>query len=447
MTTFTGTSGDDNQTGTNVNDIFNYFQGGHDTLFGRGGDDVFQLDDEFESLDHISGGDGYDIIELDSYFGIEPTLRNATFRGIEEIHLFSGDYELNLADGNIAAGETLIIRTEDPFPGDAFNHRIDASAETDGHLIIYADTLGGADSINGGQLSDVIYAGVGEFAFVFANGGDDEIRFEPDQHMFHTNHLFGGDGFDRVFFDGDYSSFDLTSNQTAFQDIEDIELDSEGGAFTYNFAFNDFTLDSGQEMAIHANSADHISMDGSAESDGGSYLMYGGSGDDALLSGNGDDALRGRAGSDFLQGGNGLDSLTGGSGSDQFYGGNGGDFFIYNGASDSTGIHFDLIFDFDAAEDRFITSPAVTGVDHKITHGRLDTATFDADLEARVDAAHLAAHHAVLFKPNHGDHASFQFLVIDLNGTAGFQTDADLIIRLVGASHLGDLGPEDFGAI
>jgi hypothetical protein len=48
--------------------------------------------------------------------------------------------------------------------------------------------------------------------------------------------------------------------------------------------------------------------------------------------------------------------------------------------------------------------------------------------------AGLGAHHAVLFKPNSGTLSGDTFLVVDLNGTAGYQSDHDLVIRLIGSS-------------
>jgi len=49
-------------------------------------------------------------------------------------------------------------------------------------------------------------------------------------------------------------------------------------------------------------------------------------------------------------------------------------------------------------------------------------------------SGHLTAHHAILFKPNAGTLSGVTFLVVDLNGTAGYQANADLVIRLNGAS-------------
>jgi hypothetical protein len=48
-----------------------------------------------------------------------------------------------------------------------------------------------------------------------------------------------------------------------------------------------------------------------------------------------------------------------------------------------------------------------------------------SNLVNAVTAANLAANHAVLFKPNGGNLAGHIFLVVDANGTGGYQSSAD----------------------
>ena len=63
--------------------------------------------------------------------------------------------------------------------------------------------------------------------------------------------------------------------------------------------------------------ADHLNLDGSAESNA-TLRAFGGAGDDKLIGGGGGDQLTGGAGNDTLSGGAGNDTLTGGSGKDIF---------------------------------------------------------------------------------------------------------------------------------
>jgi hypothetical protein len=87
----------------------------------------------------------------------------------------------------------------------------------------------------------------------------------------------------------------------------------------------------------------------------------------------------------------------------------------------------------------------LAGINAKVAHGTLSTATFDANLAAKVNAAHLAADHAVLFTPDAGSLSGSIFLVIDANSTAGYQAGADLVIALETPAHIGSLDIADFG--
>jgi Ca2+-binding RTX toxin-like protein len=145
--------------------------------------------------------------------------------------------------------------------------------------------------------------------------------------------------------------------------------------------------------------------------------------------------ITGGSGNDILFGGNGADTLTGGGGSDTF---------VYTAASQSSGAIRDNITDFDAASDKIQTPVTITGINTAITTGTLNTADFTAELTATVNAAHLAAHHAMEYTPNAGSYAGHHFLIIDLNGVAGYQANADLVIQLTNPLHMTSLGTSDF---
>ena len=55
----------------------------------------------------------------------------------------------------------------------------------------------------------------------------------------------------------------------------------------------------------------------------------------------------------------------------------------------------------------------------------------------------LAAH-AVLFKPDSGTLHGKTFLIVDVNGVAGYQAGADLVIQLVTPAHLTSIDAGDF---
>jgi serralysin len=100
----------------------------------------------------------------------------------------------------------------------------------------------------------------------------------------------------------------------------------------------------------------------------------------------------------------------------------------------------------DFAADKFDLAAAVTGIDADIDAGKLrnSAAHFDGDLAAAEDAAHLAAHHAVLFTPDSGNLAGKTHLIVDVNGVAGYQSGANVVFQFVNPVNLASLGTEDF---
>jgi hypothetical protein len=133
---------------------------------------------------------------------------------------------------------------------------------------------------------------------------------------------------------------------------------------------------------------------------------------------------------------NGHFIIIGGKGADKLTGGALSDTFVYTTAAQSTSTHYDTITGFNFSNDIFDTPGAagtITGIDTKVTSGSLSTATFNTDLTAAM-SGHLGAHHAILFTPNAGTLSGETFLVVDLNGTAGYQSGHDLVIRMISST-------------
>jgi Ca2+-binding RTX toxin-like protein len=172
----------------------------------------------------------------------------------------------------------------------------------------------------------------------------------------------------------------------------------------------------------------------------------GGNGNDKLNGGLSNDTLRGDAGKDQIDGGDGDDTLTGGLNADRLAGSAGLDKFAYlAGAADSTGPNFDTITGADFnAQDRFDLALTITGIDAKVNGGTLSKATFNDDLEDAVGNGDLGVAHAVLFKADAGDYAGKTFLVINMNGEAGYEANEDLVVLLDGATNLNNLDTLDF---
>jgi Ca2+-binding RTX toxin-like protein len=164
---------------------------------------------------------------------------------------------------------------------------------------------------------------------------------------------------------------------------------------------------------------------------------------------NGNDTFVGSAKPDVLLGFAGNDTITGGRGADMLDGGDGHDVFIYKHASDSAGTNFDTIngIDFlssDSTSDKLKLPFAVNDVLPEITTGKLTLSNFNALLAKAVNGNILGPHDAVLFDPSSGGEKHQLFLVIDANGTAGYQAGKDIVIHLTDAVHTDSLGGSDF---
>ncbi|HEX4533388.1 MAG TPA: bluetail domain-containing putative surface protein [Rhizomicrobium sp.] len=157
-------------------------------------------------------------------------------------------------------------------------------------------------------------------------------------------------------------------------------------------------------------------------------MVIGGAGNDVFLGGAGVDNLRGQGGSDVLQGEKGNDILAGGEGADTLLGGLGNDTFVFTGANRSYGDSYDTIIHFNANQDYLNVTQSIGHLD-QIATGTLNAATLDADL---ANSLTLHAGHAAVFTPDAGDLAGHVFLVIDGNGVAGYQAEADMVIDITG---------------
>lgn len=154
---------------------------------------------------------------------------------------------------------------------------------------------------------------------------------------------------------------------------------------------------------------DVFAFDGSAESNG-RFLFLGSEGGDIFVGGAGQDLIFGHGGGDVLAGGGGADR------------------FGYADASESSGLAFDVLFDFEPGEDRIDLPVTVTGFGPAIETGSLSEASFDADLGAALGG--LGAGRAIFFRPDSGDLAGVIFLVVDANGEEGYQAGEDFVFAL-----------------
>ena len=304
----------------------------------------------------------------------------------------------------------------------------------------------GNDTLDGGAGADAMYGGAGNDTYVVDNVGDKAVEL-------------AGAGVDTV--RTSLASYTLPAN------VETLVYTGVG-----NFTGHG----SGHADTLIGGPGDDL-LDGGAGAD----VMQGGSGNDTYVvdnagdqvieaSGGGTDTVRtalasyalganvenlihtgaaafqgtGNALANTIVGGSGADVIAGGGGGDWLTGGAGADTFVFNAVSDSTGPGYDFITDFDATTDKLDLWFTVSGVGAAIAAGSLSTASFDQDLAAAVNAGHLASHQAALFTPSAGGLAGETFLIVDVNGVAGYQAGADLVIDLHHPLHIASFGPADF---
>ncbi len=219
-----------------------------------------------------------------------------------------------------------------------------------------------------------------------------------------SDRIDGGGGNDVVSLNGDYAGY------TALVLTSDVIVNVEALSFVkghdYTITSHDMTVATGQTLAVDASAlkaANHLIFNGAAETDG--HFLF-----------------------------------TGGLGSDDLTGGALSDTFVYSAAGQSSGNHYDTIRGFDFDSDRFDLPDSVSEIETSASHA-LSSGSFDGDLAAAV-SGHLVGHSAMFVAASSGSLAGHTFLVVDLNGTAGYQSGADLVIDMVNAT--GTLATGDF---
>jgi Ca2+-binding RTX toxin-like protein len=270
---------------------------------------------------------------------------------------------------------------------------------------------------------------------LYGTDGDDDIR--------------GGAGDDTIF-------GDLGDNRLSGGDGNDTIVDERGDAIIDAGAGDDFVFSGYGDDWISGGDGDDT-LDSSLGND----TVFGGAGDDHIRTWNNDDFLDGGDGDDELHAGEQNDILIGGAGDDKLagylqddilYGGSGVDILsvgdiklggrvdrdvlVFRAASESNDLGFDIIKNyFDASLDSFNLWFEVTGIDATVAAATID------DIVAELDAAALGAHHAVLVAVGDG---ARNFIAIDANGVAGFQSGEDLLIEYDGTCDMSQLSLTGF---
>lgn len=319
-----GNGGNNVITGTAGGDFFIDIAGGNEDLHGMGGNDVFLFAGTLTSADQVDGGTGTDQIAIQGDYSTQLTLGTGLI-GLESLAILPGfdtrfgdpgtnfyDYNIKTVDENVAAGVSFIVDANRLRSGEDFT--FDGSAETDGSFFIYGG--GGTDTLTGGAMNDAFY-------------------FGESNQFGASDTVFGGGGTDQLGLRGDYT---ITFGANQLNSIENIGMVSAldtrfgilGESYDYNLTMNNGNVAAGQQMTVDAaalRANETLTFNGSAELDG-SFMVFGGAGNDVITGSAGDDILSGR--------GNG-DTLTGGLGNDTFR---------YYLATDSNPVERDGIQDF-----------------------------------------------------------------------------------------------------
>jgi hypothetical protein len=399
-------------------------KGGNDTANVNGGTAIMgaalSSGDKLTNVTTLSLNGDYDTAD-----GTALNLTTAILSGGAAATLAIGhDYDITVSSTSVIASLT----TGTPVNGTVASLTFDGSAETTHGFSITLDGNGGAgpiptNTITTGGGADTVFAVNGQTLIFHGNGGNDTVTLDA---IFGSSQIDGGAGNDTLDFG---MSGNTTFANNSIANIETLVLTSNLGTLT----MADGNVAAGQTLIVQGAS----SFNGSAETDGHYNVtanafgnVIGGALSDTIT-------LTGGSGS----GGN----VTGGGGGDTIDLGSSSNFetLHYGAASDSTSVNYDTIKHLSFANDSFaITSGDPTAIDAKVTTGTLSTASFDSDLATAVGAGQLAAHHAVLFTANAGTLSGHTFLIVDENGTAGYQASADIVIDVTGAT--GTLSTGDF---
>lgn len=259
--------------------------------------------------------------------GVSPSEVSGTAQ-LEALGIPAPDY---IVSGT--AGDDLI---DGSYLGDPEGDLVDAAdnaAGTNDDLIVAG---AGNDTVDGGAGSDTIYGDLGNDSILGGAGSDALFGGEGDDSLFGQGGgdiIFGGDGNDSI-------------------------NTGQGADVAYGEAGNDYMVDGsngGLASTLYGGDGDDTLVSGTGNANA---LYDGGAGDDLMqdiggpsgnqtwIAGAGNDTVEAAGGNDSIDGGDGNDSLLGGAGADTVFGGAGDD-TIDGGADD------DLLFGFDGDDSIF----------------------------------------------------------------------------------------------
>jgi serralysin len=415
--------------GAAADNIFRLEQGGDDVATGGAGNDAFIFGATLTAADQVDGGEGADQLGIQGNYAM--TFGAMNLVGIETLALLSGSdtrfgdpgtnfysYNLTTVNANVEAGKQLRVNYNGLRVGE--NVVFNGSAENDGTFFVFA-----------GKGDDVLTGG----------GKDDAFFFGAEGQFSDADRIDGGAGRDQLGLRGNYT---VTFGATTITSIESLALlsgsDTRFGAaapeFDYVITLHNDNIAPGQQLSVNAaqlRPGESLTFSAQFETDG-SVRVLGGQGNDSIVGGGLGDFLYGGLGQDFMRGGP-TDRV----------GWPGFDTYVYRAAAESTSTAFDTIASFHWDRDK-IDLPGSGYVFTGTEVGKLDAATFDADIAAATAGRLTAPKLAAYFTATSGDMAGRHFLVVDANGVAGYQAGDDYVIEMLMPREAGPLGvpPDGF---
>jgi Ca2+-binding RTX toxin-like protein len=421
-----GTPGDDDLSGTSGKDYFELQQGGNDNVQGLDGDDVFAFRNSLTAADTVDGGTGNDTILLHgAAYSDGLTLGDDTLTSVEKIQVGAGySYSLTTVDANVAAGDTLIVDAVSLQSNDSliFN----GSAETDGSFRFIGGE--GVNEFTGGANKDVFILKF-DGAQDIVHGGSGNDNFYMDGTLAATDQIDGGTGNDLVVLQGIDGVDTLTMNATTLNSVETLYL---AHGYDYGFVENDGNVAAHATLTVEDDDQDpganQLYFDGSAETDG-HFNFKPELSNATLIGGAQSDRFNLQTASN--------DTVTGGGGGDLIIANPGGsnDTFIYNAASDSTGVHYDTIQNMNFTTDTITVPWGDITINGDYSGMHISRASFTSDISTY--ALDQPGHTAIIYEATAGTLAGHAFLVVDLNGVAGYQAGEDLVIDVTGFTGVG----------
>jgi Ca2+-binding RTX toxin-like protein len=269
----TGRAGDDTLTGGLGDDTLDGAAGA-DSLRGGKGNDVYVIDDPFNTVTE-NAGEGLDTVRS----SLSTTnLGAAAFADIENLTLAGGALS---GQGN---GLANIITGNDK----------------DNELI----GGGGNDTLLGGAGADTLIGSPDDTVVLMIGGRGSDTYTVQSTHTRIVEAADKDSGTDTVILDAPVTEYKLDAN------VENL-IDFDGAVGTGNASNNRITGGTGDSKLLGL--AGNDSLEGGAGSD----TLDGGTGDDVLDGGDGHDSLLGGAGNDLLFGLN-SDTMAGGAGNDVY---------------------------------------------------------------------------------------------------------------------------------